>query len=220
MSAKRIALIGILAVAIFIVGCSDKKTATAPNLVRVEQPTVATPMDRPNPGTDAVDIGIGKRVEFVGSMHKTEENGGCWYIHSTSGLDFATLFDKEPELWEGAYFHVDGYILEDEIADCLKIPYIQIETYYEIINAEEENRQTTLIGLLEIADGGQCSYLVTDDKTNVELDFPQYLLDDELKYGTYIEVRGYLNEDLNSECIDGPVMNVLKFHYVEELPTL
>lgn len=33
MLAKRIALIGILAVAIFVVGCSDKQTATAPTLV-------------------------------------------------------------------------------------------------------------------------------------------------------------------------------------------
>lgn len=219
MLAKRIALIGILAVAIFVVGCSDKKTATAPTLVSVEQPTIAIPMDRPNPGNDGVDIGIGKRVEFVGSMHKTEENGGCWYIHSTSGMDFATIFDKEPELWEGLYLHVNGYIL-DELADCLKIPYIQLDSYEIIKNAEDENRQTTLIGLLEIADGGQCSYLVTEDKLNVELDFPQYLLGDELKYGTFIEVRGYINEDLTSQCVEGQVMNVLKFRYVEELPTL
>lgn len=219
MLAKRIALIGILAVAIFIVGCSDKQTATAPTLVSVEQPTVATPMDRSNPGSDGVDFGIGKRVEFVGSMHKTEENGGCWYIHSTSGMDFATMFVKEPELWEGLYLRVNGYIL-DELADCLKIPYIQLDSYEIIKNAEDENRQTTLIGSLEIAEGGECSYLVTDDKLNVELIFPQYLLGDELKYGTFIEVRGYINEDLTSQCVDGQVMNVLKFRYVEELPTL
>lgn len=219
MLAKRIALIGILAAAIFIVGCSDKKSANAPTFASTEEPTIATPLDRPNPNNEGVDIGIGKQVDFVGSMHKTEENGGCWYILSTSGLQFVTNFNKEPELWEGLYLHVYGYIL-DEVADCIKSNYIQVEDYTVIRNAEEESQQTTLVGTLEIAEVGQCSYINTDDKLIYELDFPQYLLGQEFKYGSRIEVRGIINDDLPSQCVEGTVMNVLKFRYVEGEPTL
>jgi hypothetical protein len=216
MLAKRIALICILAAAIFIVGCSDKKSATAPSLSSTEQPTVATPLDRPDPNTDGVDININKRVMFTGGMHKSEDNGGCWYIRSTSGLLYVPIFAKEPDFYEGLYLKVNGYIL-DEVADCIKCPLVQVMDYEVVRNAADEGRQSTLVGTLQrMPDGEQCSYIeVTIDKTVVELNFPQYLLRDELKYENQIEVTGYINEDLTSHCVDGLVMNVLKFHYID-----
>jgi hypothetical protein len=222
MLAKRIALICILAAAIFIVGCSDKKSATAPSLSSTEQPTVATPLDRPGPNTDDFDIDFNKRIVFTGSIHKSEENGGCWYIQSTSGLLFVPIFEKEPELYEGLYLKVNGYI-NDELADCIKSPYVQVMEYQVVRNAEDESRQTTLVGTLQrMPDGEQCSYIeVTIDKTVVELVFPQYLLQDELKYDSQIEVTGYINEDVVSQCVDGQIMNVIKFHYVDgSAPTI
>jgi hypothetical protein len=222
MLAKRIALICILAVAIFIVGCSDKKSATAPSLSSTEQPTVATPLDRPGPNTDGGDINIDKRVVFTGGMHKSEENGGCWYIRSTSGLLYVPIFEKEPDFYEGLYLKVNGFIIDD-VADCIKCPFVQVMEYEVVRNAEDEGRQSTLVGTLQrVPDGEQCSYIeVTIDKTVVELVFPQYLLQDELKYDSQIEVTGYINEDLTSQCVDGRIMNVLKFHYVDDsAPTI
>jgi hypothetical protein len=223
MLAKKIALIGILAVAIFIVGCSDKKSANAPILSSVEEPSIATPLDRPGPTNDQSDVDINKRITFIGIMHRSDDINGCWFIESLSGLDFVPIFEKEPEFYDGLYLRVYGFEVPNSLADCIKSSYFSVEKYEVVKNVIEEYSQVTFTGtLLQMPDGEQCRYLVTTgDKDFIELVFPKYMVNDPapiFKYGYDIEVRGYMNSDVNSKCIDGPVLRVVKFNYID-LPT-
>jgi hypothetical protein len=220
MLVKKIALISILAVAVFIVGCSDKKSTNAQISTNFDQPTVTTPMDRPVPTGDLVNIDSNKRFSFVGVMHRSGdiEIDGCWYIRSLTGLEYVPIFEKDPDFFDGMYLNVYGYERAKSLANCIKSPYFTVEKYEIVTNGVDNGNQVTLTGrLLQMPDGDQCRYMITSENTNVELDFPSSMVNDpknDFKYGSEIEIQGNLNVDVSSKCVDGPILRVVKYHYI------
>jgi hypothetical protein len=222
MRFTRLALIGIMAAAIFIIGCSSNKDTASGPIYRSLAEDVHTSMvktygdGQPNNQADVAPL---PRIGVTGIIHKTEDVGCSWYIESAGGETYVPVFDKEPDLTEGSHIYIYGFVDTGSVAECYKVPFFYVDKYELALSCLEESGIITLTGvLLQGESGDKCAYIITDDKTEYELDFGDSRkaeVNSVLKWGSYVTVTGVEEVGIIGKCINGPVFEVHKLSYVD-----
>jgi hypothetical protein len=149
LQAKKLTLIGVLAVAVAIAGCSDSgvnsfNNPDEGNFGRVSLGSLEDNEQDQGTGDGAelvktpaeltALISKGKRArkhkELTVTVFRIEIEGGCWYLKTKSGNTFEPLFEQDaPNLFQGMRLRVKGHVDPEIPTICQIAPVFRIKQF-------------------------------------------------------------------------------------------
>lgn len=146
MQAKKLTLIGALAVSVAVAGCSDSGVNSISNPDEANFNKVSMPSYEDNQETIDRAEPVRSRAELTASVFEAETakkhmgltvtvlrieiEGGCWYLKTKKGNTFEPLFGKDaPKLFEGMRLKISGYVDTEIPTICQIAPVFRIEKF-------------------------------------------------------------------------------------------
>lgn len=146
MQAKKLTLIGVLAVAVAVAGCSDSgvNSISNPDEANFDKVLMASyedsqeTIDRAElvrPGAELTASILEaeparQRMKLTVTVFRSEIEGGCWYLKTKKGNTFEPLFGKDaPKLFEGMRLRISGYVDTEIPTICQIAPVFRIEKF-------------------------------------------------------------------------------------------
>ena len=192
MSPKNLTLTGAALIAMLAVGCSNSHKVLNPiqgddaQFTAIQATHEDGALTRPAPSQETY-------FGFRATLHRTELEGGCWYLETAKGERYQPRFQKEPEVkYDRMELDVYGYADYRTPTYCMIGPIFRVEKFQILskgpvdepgvitpIEAEKpqvlEQLNTpptpiiTVIGRIHWpSKEGDCVYLETGDDLNFE----------------------------------------------------
>lgn len=131
MSASRFTLIGLMAIAVMVAGCSEKSIVGPDQAENFSGKAIKSGPRAEELDHQAMDNGS-KRIykTLLVTAHKVDVEGGCWYIKEEGGKVFEPAFNEKcVNLKEGMKLKVYGWVDLGLASYCMIGPIFRIEHY-------------------------------------------------------------------------------------------
>jgi hypothetical protein len=186
LQAKKLTLIGVLALAVAIAGCSDSGVNSINSRDEADFGKVSAASYEDNeqdqgindgaelvktPAELTASISEDRRLkELTVTVFRTEIEGGCWYLKTNNGNTFEPIFEQDaPKLFKGMRLKIKGYVDTELPTICQIAPVFRIKKF-EILQPAED---TSARPEVEISEGKDVIVLYPPNATDLKNTYPK-----------------------------------------------